>query len=280
MCSGFNHWAGCRNVNICPSLPISIACCPVFQLCLTFCDLMDCSPPGSSVPGILQARMLEWVAIFLLQGNLPDSGIEPASPVSPTPQVNWAIREALCPLRDRHFCAHLPHCIPLHLPYLLTLPVGEPPAPGAGSQCLRVWEPAPPCSHPLLVGSTGAAYSLYFRFYQRTYPSEAQQGLRGHPLVCNLTFTRKVPWFDSWAGKIHWRRDRLPTPVVLGFPCGSAGKESACNVGDLGLILGLGRSPGEGKGYPLQDSGLENSMDCIVHGVGKSQTQLSNSHFH
>ena len=59
---------------------------------------------------------------------------------------------------------------------------------------------------------------------------------------------------------------------ILGLPYGSAGKESACNVGDLGLIPGLGRSPGEGKGYPLQYSGLENSMDCIVHGVTKSQT--------
>ena len=58
------------------------------------------------------------------------------------------------------------------------------------------------------------------------------------------------------------------------FPGGSAGKESACNAGDLGLIPGLGRSPGEGKGYPLQYSGLENSMDCIVHGVANSRTQL------
>ena len=64
----------------------------------------------------------------------------------------------------------------------------------------------------------------------------------------------------SWVGKIPWRRERLPTPV-LGFFCGSAGKESTCNVGDLGSIAGLGRSPGEGKGYPLQYSGLENSMD-------------------
>ena len=55
-----------------------------------------------------------------------------------------------------------------------------------------------------------------------------------------------------------------------GFPCGSAGKESACNAGDLGLIPGLGRSPGEGNGYPLQYSGLENSIDCIVHGVKES----------
>ena len=73
-------------------------------------------------------------------------------------------------------------------------------------------------------------------------------------------------------------RDRLPTPVFLGFPSGSAGKESACNAGDLGSISVLGRSPGEGKG-PHQYSGLENSMDCIVYGVAKSQTRLSDSHF-
>ena len=60
----------------------------------------------------------------------------------------------------------------------------------------------------------------------------------------------------------------------LGFPCGSAGKESACNAGDLVSIPGLGRSPGEETGYPLQYSGLKNSMDCIVHGVTKSQTEL------
>ena len=58
----------------------------------------------------------------------------------------------------------------------------------------------------------------------------------------------------------------------MGFPCGSAGKESTCNAGDLGSIPGLGRSPGEGNGYSLQYSGLENSMDCIVHGIAKSQT--------
>ena len=64
----------------------------------------------------------------------------------------------------------------------------------------------------------------------------------------------------------------LPTPVFLGFPCGSTGKKSASNVGDLGLIPGLGRFPGEGKGYPLQYSGLENSTDYTVHGVTKSRT--------
>ena len=60
------------------------------------------------------------------------------------------------------------------------------------------------------------------------------------------------PGFNPWVGKISWRRDRLPTPVFLGFAYGSAGKESACNAGDLGSIPGLGRSPAEGKGYPLQ----------------------------
>ena len=63
------------------------------------------------------------------------------------------------------------------------------------------------------------------------------------------------------------------------FPCGSVGKETTCNVGDLGLIPGLGRSLGEGKGCPLQYSDLENSMDCIVHGVAKSWTRLSDIHF-
>ena len=65
----------------------------------------------------------------------------------------------------------------------------------------------------------------------------------------------------------------------MGFPCGSADKESTCNAGDLGSIPGLGKSPEEGKGYPLQYSGLENSMDCIVCGVTKSWTQLSDFHF-
>ena len=72
--------------------------------------------------------------------------------------------------------------------------------------------------------------------------------------------------------KICWRRDRLPIPIFPGFPCGSAGKESTHNAGDLDSIPGLRRSSGEEKAYLLQYSGLENSMDCIVHGVAKSQT--------
>ena len=68
-------------------------------------------------------------------------------------------------------------------------------------------------------------------------------------------------------------------PVCQHFPDSSIHKESTCNVGDLGLIPGLGRSPGEGKGYLIQYSGLENSMDCAVHGVAKSQTGLNAFHF-
>ena len=66
--------------------------------------------------------------------------------------------------------------------------------------------------------------------------------------------------------------------VTKWFPRSSAGKESACNAGDLDVIPGLGRSPGEGNGYPLRYSGLEKPMDCIVHGVATSRTWLSDFH--
>ena len=87
-------------------------------------------------------------------------------------------------------------------------------------------------------------------------------------------------WFNSWFRKIPWRRGRLPTPVFLGFPGDSAGKESTCNVGDVGSIPGLGRSPGRGHGNPLSIPAWIISMDreawqATVHGVGKSQTGLS-----
>ena len=83
-------------------------------------------------------------------------------------------------------------------------------------------------------------------------------------------------WFDPWVRKIHWRRDRLPTPVFLDFHGGSAAKESACNA-DLGSVPGLGRYPEEGKDYLLQYSGLENFMNCIVGFRKQSDTteQLS-----
>ena len=67
--------------------------------------------------------------------------------------------------------------------------------------------------------------------------------------------------------------------MFMDFPGGSVGKESACNVGDLGPIPGFGRSPGKGNSYPLRYSGLEDSMDCTVHGVTKSQTRPNDFHF-
>ena len=69
------------------------------------------------------------------------------------------------------------------------------------------------------------------------------------------------PRFDSWVGKICWRRDKLPIPVFFGFPGASDGQESACNAGDLGLIPGLGRFPWRREWHPLQYSCLENPMD-------------------
>ena len=92
-------------------------------------------------------------------------------------------------------------------------------------------------------------------------------------LVKKLPECRR-PWFDSWVMKIPWRRDRVPIPIFLDFPCCSAGKESACNVEGLCLTPGLGRSPGEG-GYPLQYSCLENPMDrgacwAIVYRIAKT----------
>ena len=83
-----------------------------------------------------------------------------------------------------------------------------------------------------------------------------------------------------WVQFLGWedpqRRDSLPTSVFLSFPSGLTGKESACNGGDLGLIPGLRRCPGEGNGCPLHYSSLENSTDWVT----KSRTGLSDFHFH
>ena len=88
-----------------------------------------------------------------------------------------------------------------------------------------------------------------------------------NPPAVQETLVQFLDWEDLLEKATH--------STILGLWCGSAGKESTCNVGDLGLIPGLRRCPGEGKGYPLQNSGLENSMDYIVHGVAKSQKRLT-----
>ena len=101
----------------------------------------------------------------------------------------------------------------------------------------------------------------------------------GKESTCNAGDRSLIPGSGRSAGE--WISYPLQYSwASLGFPSGLAGKESTCNAGDLGLIPVLGRSPGEGKVYPLQYSGLENFMDCIVHGVAKSQTRVSDFHFH
>ena len=94
--------------------------------------------------------------------------------------------------------------------------------------------------------------------------------------VRSLHHVAKVLELQLQHQSIQWifRVDFFRNDWLDHLPCGSAGKESACNGGDLDSIPGLERSPWEGKGYPLQYSGLENSMDCIVYGVAKNQTWL------
>ena len=89
---------------------------------------------------------------------------------------------------------------------------------------------------------------------------------------------------EQWNGLPFPPPGDLPNPGIkpvspISPPDSSVGKESTCNAGDLGSITGLGRSAEEGKGYPLQYSGLENSMDSVIHGVAECQTQLSAFHF-
>ena len=107
----------------------------------------------------------------------------------------------------------------------------------------------------------------------------------------NITIVKRLPWwfsgkespwkcrrhgFNLWVGKIPWKRKWQPTPVFLGFPGSSAGKESACSAEDLDLVPGLGRSPGEG--YPLQYSGLEKSVDYTVKRKSTEWVKVSAIH--
>ena len=96
-------------------------------------------------------------------------------------------------------------------------------------------------------------------FFNEGFPSSSV----GKESTCNA----EDPGSIHGSGRVPGERDKLPNPGFLGFSGGSAGKESTCNVGDMGSMPGLGRSPGEKNGHSLQYSGLENSMDCIVHEV-------------
>ena len=123
----------------------------------------------------------------------------------------------------------------------------------------------------MTVGSMGWAPNKLISIWVQTRNCTGRKPSLVAQLVKNRLQCRR-PQFSSWVSKIRWRRDRLPTPVFLDFPGGSAGKESTCNVGDLGLIPGLCRSPGEENSYPLQYSDLKNSMGS------QGQTWLSNFH--
>ena len=103
-------------------------------------------------------------------------------------------------------------------------------------------------------------------------------GLHNRNAFC-CSITRENSCLECIA---YWTTSFLPVRAgfYARFPGSSTSKEFTHSEGDLGSIPGLGRSPGKGNGYPLQYSGLDNSMDCMVHGVEKSQAQLSDFHFH
>ena len=150
------------------------------------------------------------------------------------------------------------------------------------SQSLLNSCPSSQWSHPT-ISSSVVPFSSCHRVEERnaspfTIPQTGLCGLPFSWLRNCLQCRRPRVWSLDWEDPLE--KDRLPTPVFLGFPNGSADKESACNEEDLGSTPGLGRSLGEGKGYRLQYSGLENSLDCIAHGVTKSQTWLSDFPFH
>ena len=122
------------------------------------------------------------------------------------------------------------------------------------------------CSHSLQVNVPGAhTYGLIKTIHLFTVQ------------CVMLLYIQRTPWTTLfWTSWVHFCVETLIDTNYR--PCCSSGRESACNGRDLSGIPGLGRSTGEGKGYPLQCSGLENFIDCI--GVAKSQTWLSEFHFH
>ena len=188
------------------------------ESCPTLCDHMDCSPPGSSVLGISQTRIVEWVANSFSRGS---SQPKDQTCVSCIPCIGrwilycWATWEAIN------------KCIQ-----------------GVGRRLLTAKE--------MLLSRASAKHfivPIWVFLVVKTETAEVVWGCRwpgtGTTQTLVIVYERHIGW---------------------GFPCGSDSKESSHNAGNLGLIPGLGRFPGEGKGYPLQYSGLENSMDCIVHG--------------
>ena len=135
----------------------------------------------------------------------------------------------------------------------------------------RLWFPTQGAAGggwPVGWGKGGRRWELH-----ATLPLREQEGPR--PGRAQLPAPEPHPYASE-----HWLSlYLLRWSNIKGFPCDSAGKESISNTGDLHLIPDLGRSPGEGKGYPLQYSDLENSMDCRAHEVAKSWTPLGDFHW-
>ena len=188
---------------------------------MTLVDPMDCSPPDSSVHGILQSRILEWVAILFSRGSSQPRDWTEVSTIAGRFFTDWATREAY-----------------IALAMVLSL---------------------------ILQFSSVQLLSCVWLFATHG-PQHA-----------------KEQWNKTWARDGSWAVPRCshPLPSPTSTRGGSDSKESACNVGDPGLISGLGRCSAEENGYPLQYSCLENAMDrgawrTTVHGVAKSRTGLSN----
>ena len=122
-----------------------------------------------------------------------------------------------------------------------------------------------------------------FEHYFTSVWDECNYAVVWSSLVAQLVKRLPTMW-ETWVQSLGWKdpleKGKATHSSILGFPCGSAGKESAYSAGDLGSMPALRRTPGEGKGYPLQYSGLDNSMNYTFHGVPKSGTQLRDFHFH
>ena len=208
LCLGFSLWKVLKFV---------VGVVLVLESCVTLCGPVDCSPPGSSVQGISQARILEWVAISFSRGS------------------SWpGDRIHVSCMAGEFFTIE-----PLRKPIIWFFSV-----------CFFWSVQLKVCQFCLSFQRTNFWFHLFSLLFS---------------LFLIALFSGYLYYFLL---------------LSLGFPCGSSGKESACNAGDMGSIPGLGWSSGEGKGYPLQYFDLENPMGCIVHGVSKSQTWLSDFHFH
>ena len=200
------------NVCVCVCVCACACACLVAQLCVTLCDPMDCNPSGSSLHGMLQARILEWLATSCSKGIFPTQG--------------WNLGLLHC----RQILYRMSH-------------QGSP-------KCLYMGQIFTTVSiyknlyHHWLNGHE-------FEWTPGVGDGQGglvccdSWGRQESETTERLNWTEQN-WTKSH-GRIPWRRDRLPIPVFLGFPTNSVGKESACNTEDLGLIAGLVKFPEEGK---------------------------------